>query len=80
MALHGVIDVNGEQIGRWYARRLHRARLETSLYECHVVIGDDKVGFVESHVPADGPAALAGKILTRAATHYGIGKTKEQSQ
>lgn len=67
MALHGRIEVNGQPIGLWQARRrefvMPKGRPNT--YDCAVTICAEArtVGFVIEHHYEDGAFALAAHVI-----------------
>lgn len=71
MTLHGSIQVNGDVIGRWAARRttIHTDPDGTALYECEVVMAPwvDVTTFDVRHRYDDGALTLAAKVLAHAA-------------
>lgn len=71
MSLHGPIQVNGDVIGRWVARRTtpHLDPDGTAIYECEVVMAPwlDVTIFNLKHRYDDGAVVLAAKVLTQAA-------------
>lgn len=72
MALHGHIEVNGQAIGSWSARRTTPGPDPdgAAVYDCHVTMYADDPPRVETfhltHVMDDGALALAARVLTRA--------------
>lgn len=73
MALHGTIEVNGEAIGGWQARRIQPlvGEDDTYDYEVRVVVNGDLWAGVVQHRYSAGAASLAAKCLL-AATMNGV--------
>lgn len=69
MALHGSIEINGDQLGVWQARRLTKLRGTDAVhdYEWRVIArqGFDRTG-VLSHRYSDGAVKLAALVLAAA--------------
>lgn len=80
MALHGTIEINGEQVAGWSAQRLEPLRDEdqVSLYHCWYEEFDfwtrnqtDFIAAAIEHRYSDGAAALASKVLQLAEGGWG---------
>lgn len=65
MSMHGDVRINGQVIGRWYARRQQREVGDTNTYECWVRLNGQYQEFEITHRYRDGSAVLLTKMLMK---------------
>lgn len=63
MSLHGDMQVNGQTIGEWSARRTTLDVHQFNRYECKVTLNGETVEFTLSHAYGLGAAVLASEVL-----------------